>query len=136
METLTEHYERLLGLNGEWQVLDVELVLEGQRVVIQLESVAGAEFCCPQCGEKRPLKDHVKQREWRHMDTMQFETVMRGRVPRTDCPECGVKTCGVPWADLHGRFTLMFEAFAVRVLQAASSVEQASKLLGLSLIHI
>ena len=66
------------------------------------------------------------------MDTMQFETVMRARVPRTDCPECGVKTCAVPWADLHGRFTLMFEAFAVRVLQAASSVEQASKLLGLN----
>lgn len=132
MESLAEHYERLLGLDGDWQVLDVELVLEEQRVAIRLESVAGAEFCCPECGEKRSLKDHAKQREWRHMDTMQFETVMRARVPRTDCPECGVKTCAVPWADLHGRFTLMFEAFAVRVLQAASSVEQASKLLGLN----
>ena len=132
MESLAEHYERLLGLDGDWQVLDVELVLEEQRVAIRLESVAGAEFCCPQCGEKRSLKDHVKQREWRHMDTMQFETVMRARVPRTDCSECGVKTCAVPWADLHGRFTLIFEAFAVRVLQAASSVEQASKLLGLN----
>ena len=47
------------------------------------------------------------------MDTMQFETVMRARVPRTDCPECRVKTCAVPWADLHGRCTLMLEAFAV-----------------------
>jgi len=66
------------------------------------------------------------------MDTMQFETVMRARVPRTDCPQCGVKTCAVPWADLHGRFTLMFEAFAVRVLQASSNVEQARQLLGLN----
>lgn len=132
MESLAEHYERLLGLDDDWQVLDVELVLEEQRVAIRLESVAGAEFCCSGCGEKCSLKDHAKQREWRHMDTMQFETVMRARVPRTDCPECGVKTCAVPWADLHGRFTLMFEAFAVRVLQAASSVEQASKLLGLN----
>ena len=45
MVTLTEHYERLLGLDGDWQVLDVELVLEEQRVAIQLESVAGASFC-------------------------------------------------------------------------------------------
>ena len=63
MESLAEHYERLLGLDGDWQVLDVELVLEEQRVAIRLESVAGAEFCCPECGEKRSLKDHAKQRE-------------------------------------------------------------------------
>ena len=69
----------MLGLDGDWQVLDVELVLEEQRVAIRLESVAGAEFCCPECGEKRSLKDHAKQREWRHMDTMQFETVDAGQ---------------------------------------------------------
>jgi transposase len=62
------------------------------------------------------------------MATMQFETVMRNIVPRSDCTECGVKTCTVLWADLHGWFTLMFEACRVLVLQAASSVDQASKL--------
>ncbi len=40
-----------------------------------------------ECIEKRSLKDHAKQREWRDMDTMQFETVIWGIVPRTDCPE-------------------------------------------------
>ena len=39
MENLAEHYERLLGLDGDWQVLDVELVLEEQRVAIRLEPV-------------------------------------------------------------------------------------------------
>ena len=29
MENLAEHYERLLGLDGDWQMLDGELVLEG-----------------------------------------------------------------------------------------------------------
>jgi hypothetical protein len=28
METHGEHYERLMSLDGDWQVLDVELVLE------------------------------------------------------------------------------------------------------------
>lgn len=36
----------------------------------------------------------------------------------------------MPWAERHSRFTLLFEAFAIRVLQAASSVEEARKLLG------
>jgi hypothetical protein len=39
MESLAEHYERLLGLDGDWQMLDVELVLEEQRMAIRLESV-------------------------------------------------------------------------------------------------
>jgi hypothetical protein len=37
----------------------------------------------------------------------------------------------VPWAEPHGRFTLLFEAFAIHVLQAAASVEQARRLLRL-----
>jgi hypothetical protein len=37
----------LLGLDGDWQVLDVELVLEEQRVAILLKSLARAEFCYP-----------------------------------------------------------------------------------------
>jgi transposase len=32
------------------------------------------------------------------------------------CPECGVKTVAAPWADKHSRFTLLFEAFAIKVL--------------------
>ena len=62
---------------------------------------------------------------------MQFEARLRARVPRSDCPECGVKTVEVPWAGKHGRFTLMFEAFAIAVLRGASNVEAACELLGI-----
>ena len=132
MLDLSKHYSLLLDLDEGWQVLDVDLCLEEQKVEIALESVSGHQHCCPCCGTERPLKDHGPARTWRHLDTMQFETVLKARVPRTNCPDCGVKTVTVPWAELHGRFTLMFEAFAVRVLQAAASVERARHLLGLS----
>ena len=132
MNTLSEHYRLLLGLDESWRVAEVDLQLEAQRVEIRLESLAGQPVCCAQCGERRPRKDHAPERSWRHLDTMQFETVLTARVPRTDCPECGVKTAVVPWAEPHGRFTSMFEAFALCVLQAAGSVEQARKLLGLT----
>ncbi|MFN5322613.1 MAG: transposase family protein [Planctomycetota bacterium] len=39
-----------------------------------------------------------RARTWRHLDLMQFETILRARVPRSDCPSCGVKTTTVPWA--------------------------------------
>jgi transposase len=63
---------------------------------------------------------------------MQFETVLVAKTPRTNCPECGVLNVDLPWAEPHGRFTLMFQAFAIRVLQASASIEQGRKLLGLS----
>ena len=126
------HYARLLGLDDSWQVVDVELSLEEQRVQVWLEAAPGQAVRCSECGAERPLKDHAPERSWRHLDTMQFETVLITRVPRTNCPECGVKTCSVPWAEPHGRFTLMFEAFAIRVLQAAANTEPARKLLKLS----
>ena len=132
MNTLSEHYGLLLGPDRSWRVVDVDLSLEEKRVEIRLEHVPGTPVCCPECAGQRPLKDHAPQRQWRHLDTMQFETILTARVPRTECPDCGVKTIEVPWAEPHGRFTLMFEAFAVRLLQAASSIEKARVHLKLS----
>ena len=132
MDTLSLHYRQLLGLDSAWQVGSVDLSLEDQRVVVQLEHVSDQPACCPACNQPRALKDHAPERRWRHLDTMQFETVLVARIPRTDCPDCGVKTVAVPWAEPHGRFTLLFEAFAVEVLQAASSIERARALLKLS----
>lgn len=130
MKTLAQHYSELLGLSDSWRVVDVGLDLAAQRVRIALESAAKAH-CCRECGSECSLKDHAPERQWRHLDTMQFETILVARVPRTNCAKCGVKTSEVPWAEPHGRFTLMFEAFAIRVLQAASSIEQARLLLKL-----
>ena len=38
----------------------------------------------------------------------------------------------VPWAAPHGRFTVLFERFAVEVLLASATVSQACALLGIS----
>ena len=71
-------------------------------------------------------------RTWRHLDTMQFATQLHCQLPRVRCDKHGVKTVEVPWAGKNSRFTLMFEGFAIRVLIAARSIEEARKLLGLN----
>lgn len=128
----SDAFTQLLGLDSNWEVADVNLALADQRVEILVEWIGGKNAPCPECGELCSVYDLREERSWRHLDTMQFETIIRCRVPRCDCPEHGVRTIGTPWAGKHGRFTLMFEAFAIRVLQACSNVEAARKLLGLS----
>jgi transposase len=74
METLKSHYEQLLGLNSSWSVTNVSLNLAGKSVIISLEH--GATGCnCPECGASCGLKDDAPERGWRHLDTMQFETI-------------------------------------------------------------
>jgi len=130
MDILSAHYRQLLGLDENWTVESVDLSTEEKRVLIALKHVSSS-VVCPECSVSCGLKDHAPPRRWRHLDTMQFETVLEAAVPRAKCPQCGVKTCQVPWADKHSRFTLLFEAFAIKVLEASSSVSRAAALLGL-----
>ncbi len=130
MNSLHDHYRLLLGLDADWTVADVDLSLERKQVEIRLE-FSGSEVRCPECGVTCARHDMAPERTWRHLDTMQFETILKARTPRANCASCGVKTISVPWADKSSRFTLLFEAFAVQVLLAAASVKGAALLLGL-----
>lgn len=130
MSRLTEHYRLLLGLDSSWGVSQVDLSLEERRVEIRLTH-CGGRVTCPECGASCSIADHAPARTWRHLDTMQFETRLLAETPRANCSKCGVKTIGVPWAEKHSRFTLLFEAFVIGVLQACNNVQRAAKLLGL-----
>jgi transposase len=128
---LYRHYALLLGVRSPWEVSGVKLDMGGRRVEICLGLVRGHEVACPECGKGCAMADHAPERTWRHLDTMQFETLIRARVPRSRCPEHGVKTISVPWAEPGSRFTLLFERFAIDVLLASRSLTQACDLLGL-----
>lgn len=128
---LQKHYAALLGIGSPWEVKTVELKLADKRVEIELVWQWGAPARCPDCGGKCSIHDSAPERTWRHLDTMQFTTMIRARTPRSNCPDHGVKTMTVPWAAPQGRFTLLFERFAVEVLLACASVSQACGLLGI-----
>ena len=130
MSLLSEHYHQMVGLNDDWIISDVELDVEAQRLTLSLEFV-GDQVVCPGCDAGCSMKDHAPQRSWRHLDAMQFQTVLTARVPRSACESCGVKNVKVPWAGKHGRFTLLFEAFAIEVLHAARSIDAAALLLSI-----
>jgi transposase len=127
-----EHYEQLLGLTGAWKVSAVMLDLPAKKVVVEIGYDLSQPMECPECGQHCAYYDHREMREWRHLDTMQFETILRCEVPRCNCPEHGVKTLRVPWAGKNSRFTLLFESFAIEVLQACSSVKAAAELMRLN----
>ena len=116
---IEDHYSQLLGIRVPWEISKVELDMSAHRVDIEIE-YTGVTGACPECGANCPKHDDRKQRSWRHLDTMQFAIYLHCSVPRVRCKKHGARTVNVPWAGKHSRFTLLFEGFAVRVLQAVT----------------
>lgn len=128
---LAAHYSLALGLTEPWKVTEVSLDTQAKTLDIEV-TFDEKSALCPDCATTCPLYDLRERRSWRHLDMMQFTTTIHAQTPRTTCPSHGAKTIRVPWADAHSRFTLLFEHFAIEVLQATASVTQAQSLLHLA----
>lgn len=127
-----ELYQQLLGLTSPWFVREVNLDTERGQIDVHVEHSPGIQFCCPQCGESCSCYDHAPERQWRHLDSCQFKTILHASIPRVKCPEHGVSQVHVPWAEVRSRFTMMFERFAIEVLQATQTVKGAMDILRIS----
>lgn len=126
-----ELFARILGLESPWEVADVQLDMETQEV--RLEVVfTGKTAPCPECGRSCSLYDHAPERRWRHLDTCQMKTQICSRTPRVDCPEHNVRRIEVPWAEPHGRFTLLMEWVCIQWLLACRKQSEVAKMMRLS----
>jgi transposase len=131
-----EFFYRVLGLSEPWQVEDVKLDLAGKKVEVRVAVKAGTKWA--EDGNLLPIAGY-EERRWRHLDTMQLETIITAKVPRVawieeDEEEAIKKTTKmvkVPWAEPGSRWTLAFEAFAIQVLLACGSTNEAAEWLRL-----
>lgn len=127
-----ELYHQLLGLKSPWKINDIDIDFNEMKVEILIEWPAKTKAPCPVCSQLSPVHDHREERKWRHLDTMQFKTILTTRIPRVKCSDHGVKSIEVPWAENQSRFTLLFERLAINVLLAANNQTKAQELLDLS----
>jgi len=130
--TLSKHYSQLLGLNSPWRITDINMNIEEQRIDLTIQWPKGKRVLCPECGKACGIKDHREERVWRHLDTMQFQTFLRCRVPRSECRDHGAKTIAIPWGEANSRWTLLYEAFALLVMEQVPALSKAAAILHLS----
>jgi transposase len=124
-----ELYQQILGLDSPWTVSRVDLDIELGEIRVHVEHPRGTKFGCPECGLELPCYDHAEERDWRHLDSCQFKTLLVARPPRVKCPEHGVRNVSLPWAEKSSRFTILFERFAIDLLLATQTVTGAMGIL-------
>lgn len=113
-------YAQILGIRSPWHVTDVELLANTGEVKVYVMPEPDAVFTCPTCKAACPRYDK-RQRQWRHLDTCQYKTILVADVPRIECKEHGVVTASVPWAESGSGFTALFEALVIDWLKEAST---------------
>lgn len=124
---LTQHYEQLLGLAPPWRIEEVEVDHGAQEVRIRVGLRKSARVRCPACQAVCGIHDR-RERRWRHLDTMQYRTILQAQVPRVRCDEHGVHQISVPWAEAGSRFTALFEALVLDWLHEASFLAVSRRL--------
>lgn len=127
-----ELYRQLMGLQEPWKVTEVKVDFEGLKVDVWVEWPVEQQGVCPECGKGCRIYDHRDERQWRHLDTMQFQTIVHCRVPRVNCSEHGTKSMAIAWAEKGSRFTALFERLSIDVLLGCQNQSKAKELLKLS----
>ena len=111
----TELFQLALSLMPPWMVKDCTFDVSEKRLDIRIDFERGGTFACPSCGRAGCGAYDTEERTWRHLNFFEHVTYLHAWVPRVSCPDCGVKTAGVPWARPGSGFTLLFEAFVLAI---------------------
>ena len=106
-----------LGLEAPWILkkhLDTSVL--PHRLDLYVEAERGSLYPCSECGKACQAHDFA-DKTWRHLNFFQHHCYLYARVPRTTCPEHGVKRIEVPWARPGSDFTLLFEQAAMSLVK-------------------
>jgi transposase IS204/IS1001/IS1096/IS1165 family protein len=111
-------FTQALGVQPPWVIKDVRMDLEAQRVEVEVECTQTV-WADPETRQRLHVHGY-EQRRWRHLDTMQFETIIVAEVPRLKYPDGHTELLPVAWAEPHSRHTLFLKHGPSRSLGPAS----------------
>ena len=120
-------FQMALGLQPPWYVSNTEFRSEGteQELHISLDFKEG--FFLSSTGHST-VYDRV-ERTWRHLNFFQHRCYLHCKVPRVLGDDGKVKQVEVPWARPGSGFSLLFEAFAMFLIEQEMPVNKVGRTL-------
>jgi len=127
MQNSEQIFAMALGLSIPWYIKEIKFDKETLRLDIYLNFTKGTKFKMDD-GNEYTAHDTVA-RSWQHLNFFQHRCYLHARVPRVKQADGSIKTQAVPWARKGSGFTLMFEAFAMLLIENEMPVNKAAKIL-------
>ena len=134
MKNSTEIFEKALQLQLPWEVKCVTFkkgdTLELSILEIEIGFKKGSKFK-DKIGNESNVHDTI-ERSWQHLNFFQHQCFITAKVPRIKTNTGQVETVAVPWARAGSGFTLLFEAYAMLLIENEMPVKKASGLLNVT----
>ena len=124
-------FEIALGDVQPWFIEKIEFI-EGEDKVrelhLHLDFPKGSTFK-DEDGSDCKAYD-TKLHTWRHLNFFEHRCYLHAFVPRIATSKGGIKTVLVPWARRNTGFTLLFEAYAMSLIELEMPVSNVARLVG------
>ena len=120
-----------LGLQTPWEITGVTFKTNDvarSELHLQIGFVTGSKFK-DEAGIDCAVYDTV-ERQWQHLNFFEHHCFLHCKVPRITTSEGKVRTVDVPWARAHSGFTLLFEAFALALVEREMPIARVAQILG------
>jgi len=127
MENSAQIFALALGLSSPWRIEDVKFDQETSRLDIYLKFDRGTKFLMNDT--KEYTAHDTVAREWEHLNFFQHRCYLHAKVPRVKQKDGKIQTQPVPWARKGSGFTLLFEAYAMLLIENEMPVNKAAKIL-------
>jgi transposase len=118
-----------LNLSSPWKVVKSEFrMLDDSKVRelhIWIDFDRGAKFMSSK-GTVLSPHDTV-DKEWRHLNFFEHPCYLHARVPRLKTDASSIEMAQVPWARSNSGFTMLFEAFAMALIEEETPVNSVAK---------
>jgi len=131
MKNTNKLFELALQLAPSWYIKDIKFKpTKGKskgKLDIYLDFKKGNRFK-DDSENLCPVHDTV-EKTWRHLDFFQHMCYLHARVPRIKTANEKVSLVQVPWARQNSGFTLLFEAFAMALIENEMPVNKAASIM-------
>jgi transposase len=117
-----EIFSLALGLESPWHIKEVrfELLNQERELHIYLDFERGFKFLT-RSGNYTSAYD-TEEKRWQHLNFFQHRCYLHARVPRLQDAEGKVYLLQVPWSRPGSGFTLLFEAYAMLLIESEMPV--------------
>jgi transposase len=121
-----------LGLSSPWFISEIKLTKsstlgQASRLDIYIDFEKGGRFQTSS-GELAPAYD-TETRSWQHLNFFEHACFLHARAPRIKLSSGKVETVQCPWARPGSGFTLMFEAYAMLLIENEMPVSSVAETL-------
>jgi transposase len=125
MENSEQIFTIALGLEEPWHIDKIVFNNEASQLDIYLEFTRGYRF--KMYDDQEYTAHDTIERTWQHLDFFQHKCYLHAKVPKVKQADGKIKTYSVPWARKGSRFTLLFEAFSMLLIENEMPVNKVAK---------